>query len=218
MRRKDLRTIILKREVVIEQFEKVHGDLYDYSLVDYKGGLTPVKIICKKHGVFEQTPHCHKKGSGCRKCSKKSPYAKPYKLETILKKFRGVHGDLYDYSKVEYKGTQYKVDIICKEHGSFSMSPTNHYRGSGCRKCSYKTRGPKGGNGKPFTKEEVINIFRKVHGDLYDYSLVDYKGSKEKVEITCKKHGPFWQLYNNHRKGSGCPECSKCLTPRIDYK
>jgi hypothetical protein len=27
---------------------------YDYSLVEYKNNKTKVKIICEKHGVFEQ--------------------------------------------------------------------------------------------------------------------------------------------------------------------
>lgn len=42
---------------------------YDYSLVDYKNTYTLVKIICKKHGTFEQAPKEHIKGHGCPKCS-----------------------------------------------------------------------------------------------------------------------------------------------------
>ncbi len=46
-----------------------HGDLYDYFLVEYKKGKIPVKIICKIHGVFEQTPTLHIQGGGCPKCN-----------------------------------------------------------------------------------------------------------------------------------------------------
>jgi len=41
---------------IIESFQKVHGGEYDYSLVEYCGAHKPVKIICKIHGEFEQSP------------------------------------------------------------------------------------------------------------------------------------------------------------------
>jgi len=56
-------------EKFIELSKNKHGDKYDYSLVDYKNNITKVKIICTKHGVFEQTPNNHLKGSGCPKCN-----------------------------------------------------------------------------------------------------------------------------------------------------
>lgn len=51
-------------------FDKVkENDQYDYSLVEYKTAHTKVKIICKKHGVFEQSPNNHLRGKGCPRCS-----------------------------------------------------------------------------------------------------------------------------------------------------
>lgn len=47
-----------------------------------------------------------------------------------------MNGDLYDYTKVNYKNNNTKVEIICKEHGSFLQSPKSHLRGDGCPKCS----------------------------------------------------------------------------------
>jgi hypothetical protein len=38
-------------------------------LVEYKGNKTKVKIICKKHGIFEQTPNGHCDGRGCPACA-----------------------------------------------------------------------------------------------------------------------------------------------------
>lgn len=55
-----------------------------------------------------------------------------------------------------------------------------------------------------FIKESV-----KVHKDKYDYSLVDYKKSSEKVIIVCKEHGPFEQRASNHLRGRGCYLCKK---------
>jgi hypothetical protein len=47
-----------------------------------------------------------------------------------------IHGDTYDYSKVEYVSNKVKVCIICKEHGDFLQTPNDHIGGHGCRKCS----------------------------------------------------------------------------------
>jgi very-short-patch-repair endonuclease len=52
-----------------------------------------------------------------------------------------------------------------------------------------------------------IEHARKVHGDRYDYEKVVYTGAKEKVCITCKIHGDFWQQPQNHKLGKGCPSC-----------
>ena len=55
--------------------------------------------------------------------------------EEFIKKAREVHGDKYDYSKVEYVGNKAKVTIICTEHGEFLQSPHKHLSGHGCEKC-----------------------------------------------------------------------------------
>ncbi|MFA5585603.1 MAG: hypothetical protein WDA02_03540 [Saccharofermentanales bacterium] len=60
----------IKLEEFINQCIKTHGNKYDYSLVEYKNSRkNKIKIICKKHGIFEQTPYEHKKGSGCPICN-----------------------------------------------------------------------------------------------------------------------------------------------------
>ena len=59
----------LTTEEFIERVKAIHGDKYDYSLVEYKTNLDKVKIICKNCGkVFEQTPKKHLKGQGCPHC------------------------------------------------------------------------------------------------------------------------------------------------------
>jgi hypothetical protein len=54
---------------VIEQFQVIHGDRYDYSKIKYSGAFNNIIIICKEHGEFSQTPKSHKKGSGCPDCA-----------------------------------------------------------------------------------------------------------------------------------------------------
>lgn len=60
---------------------------------------------------------------------------------------------------------------------------------------------------KKLTTEEFIEKARLKHGDKYDYSKVDYQGSKVKVCIICPKHGEFWQRPNDILSGMGCPIC-----------
>lgn len=53
----------------IKKSKEINGDKYDYSLVEYNGCKNKVKIICKKHGIFEQMPYKHLNGHGCPICS-----------------------------------------------------------------------------------------------------------------------------------------------------
>ena len=58
------------------------------------------------------------------------------------------------------------------------------------------------------TKNEIfIEKAKKVHGDKYDYSKVEYVNAKTKVCIICPKHGEFWQTPNTHLSGKGCIHC-----------
>ena len=57
--------------------------------------------------------------------------------EEFIEKSRLVHGDKYDYSKVEYVNNRTKVIITCPLHGDFSQTPHQHLSGAGCSKCKY---------------------------------------------------------------------------------
>ena len=177
----------------IIEASKVHGDLYDYSKVNYVNATTKVVIICKTHGEFEQLPSNNLKGQGCSKCSGRNKTIDEFIIESCK-----VHYDLYDYSKVNYVNATTKVVIVCKIHGDFEQSPTNHLGGNRCPKCS----------GKGKTNEDAITESIKVHGDLYDYSKVNYVNATTKVVIVCKIHGDFKQLLSSHLYGSGCRKCS----------
>ena len=54
----------------IEKAKKVHGNKYDYSKVKYVNTNIKVKIICREHGIFEQTPEAHYRlRQGCPICN-----------------------------------------------------------------------------------------------------------------------------------------------------
>ena len=191
---------MMAKEEFIEKAKKVHGDKYDYSKVEYKGNKTPVCIICPKHGEFWQKPNAHLNGEGCKKCYGNDVLT----TEEFIKRAKEVHGDKYDYSKVEYKGARKRVKIVCPEHGEFEQLPFDHLDGHGCKKCFNKY---KCGKSRQLTTEEFIKRAKEIHGENYDYSKVNYVKNTEKVCIICTIHGEFWQKPNAHLNGEGCPKC-----------
>lgn len=190
----------------IEQFiaeaKEIHSDKYDYSKTEYKNAFTKACIICPEHGEFWQIPAQHLQGRGCPKCGDAERRKKTRKnTEWFIAKAKQIHGDKYDYSKVEYKHTMSGVTIICPEHGEYIQTPNRHLAGHGCPKC--------GGN-FPITKEIFIERAKKVHDGKYDYSKVEFTGNSEsKVRIICPIHGDFYQYAHQHLRGRGCPHCKE---------
>ena len=124
--------------------------------------------------------------------------------EQFIEEARQVHGDKYDYSKVNYINNSTKVCIICPEHGEFWQRPNDHLSGQGCPACGKE----KCADDSRLTSEQFIEKARKVHGDKYDYSKVEYINARTKVCIICPEHGEFWQKPNDHLSGQGCPFCA----------
>lgn len=120
-------------ESCIESFVSVHGDRYDYSLVNYKGNRIPVKIICKIHGVFEQEPLSHKARRNCPDCAREKSIIDWHEN---LKMIKIIHGDRYDYSLSNYVKTEAKIKIICPDHGVFEQRVSMHKVGRGCQECA----------------------------------------------------------------------------------
>ncbi len=122
----------------IQKAKQIHDDKYDYSLVEYKNKETKVKIICPVHGVFEQIPNNHIRGSGCNKCGNELTKRKQtLDLSIIIFKAKQIHDNKYDYSLVEYIKKKNKIKIICPIHGEFEQRVENHLYGQGCPKCKH---------------------------------------------------------------------------------
>lgn len=188
------------KEIFINNATKVHGTKYDYSLVEYLSNDRKVKIICSKHGIFEQMPRKHVNAKqGCPICGSVSTHEKQTKTtEKFISEAKIVHGDRYDYSLVDYQKNK-NIKIICPEHGVFEQTPTNHLSGKGCKYC--------GGTAKMDTVG-FIKKAKMIHGDKYDYSQVNYINAITKVKIICPEHGEFEQIPNNHlSKNQGCYDC-----------
>ena len=195
-------------EKLIEDFKAIHGDRYDYSRVDYNGGRSKIIIGCRIHGWFEQLASNHMSGRNCKKCGDiEGGKTSKITLEEFLSRAKGWHGDKYDYSLVDLENNNIsdKVKIICPIHGSFMQSATRHISGGRCQPCGKAYRA----DGAKLTQEEFISKVIAVHDNTYDYSKTVYTCAREKITITCKRHGDFEQSASAHSKGQGCPQCSQ---------
>ena len=144
------------------------------------------------------------------------PKTKRLTTQEFIERSKSVHFDKYDYSKVEYINNRTKVKIFCKTCNEyFEQTPDRHMKGVGCWKCGVKTRS----NNRRWDKELFIKKANDVHGiGTYNYSLVEYKSSMQKVKIYCNKHKfCFEQKVNSHIQGQGCPKCAGKLVTQNDF-
>lgn len=121
----------------IKAASHVHG-AYDYSEFSYDGAHTKSTIICPNHGPFEQNPTSHMQGKGCPACaSTLTGLRSRSSTLKFVEKATQLYGDKYDYSEVEYTKAHSHVRIICKDHGPFEQTPTNHLTGKdACTRCN----------------------------------------------------------------------------------
>ena len=185
-------------ENFIEKAREIHGDKYDYSKTICNSCNDYVVIICPEHGEFIKKARFHLRGEGCQQCSLNNKKQKIFSTKDFIQEAKRIHGDKYDYSKVEYVDSATKVCIICPKHGEFWQVPRSHLTGNGCNKCS-----------KPvYNTESFIEKAREIHGNKYDYSKIEYgKNNMESVCIICPEHGEFWQKPVKHLNGHGCLKC-----------
>ncbi len=193
----------------IEKSKKIHGNKFNYSKSNYINESTPVTIICKIHGKFNQSPYCHWSGCGCPVCKNISIRNKNRSnINKFIKKANKIHSYKYDYSKSVYINSHTNIKIICPKHGIFYQSPTNHFSGKGCKICSNRLS----------NTEEFIKKSNEIHKNLYDYKLTKYITCNKKVKIICKKHRIFFSSPSNHLKGRGCPKCKTNISkPEIEF-
>lgn len=130
----------LTTDEFIQRSTTIHGKKYKYSKSIYKHSCSKLKIDCVIHGEFQQRPDSHLRGRGCPKCGTEN---QTHTAEVFNNKATLVHNDLYDYGLVEYINAHTKVRIICKVHGVFEQTPSNHLKGHQCPCCSRQglTRG-----------------------------------------------------------------------------
>ena len=120
--------------------------------------------------------------------------------DVFVEKAKRVHGDKYDYSKVEQINNKTKICIVCPIHGEFWQTPNSHLRGCGCAKCGSENVWKKRNK---ITLCEFIKRSQKTHNNKYDYSKVFFNNTEDKVCIICPEHGEFFQTPHSHLQGHG---------------
>ena len=192
-----------------EEYKKIFNESYTTLelLSDYNGDKNYITVRCKIHDyVFNTKPNWLKHGQGCQKCyNDRRGNTTRKTTQQFISDCKKIHGDKYDYSKVEYKGNKTKVCIICPIHGEFWQTPNKHLSKQGCPRCGDINNGLS----KRLGTEEFIKRAKEIHGDKYDYSKVNYETSNDKVCIICPIHGEFWQISGYHLHGNGCPICNE---------
>jgi very-short-patch-repair endonuclease len=128
--------MITKQKLTLDEFikraNKIHNFKYDYSKTVYINAKTKLTIICKIHKEFNQRAIDHLNGYGCKLCKFDN---QKLTTERFIEKAKNIHGNKYNYSKVEYKRNSIKVIIICNKHGEFEQTPNTHLDKCGCPKC-----------------------------------------------------------------------------------
>lgn len=199
------------KKITTEEFKirvrAIHPKHYNFDQVDYISAKTKVKVLCANHGVFYMTPDNLSQGKGCKLCG----YENTIRLQTrSFEDFevsaKKLYGDKYRYEKESYSRSQSKMRMFCTIHNhTFSVTPSAHLRGRECSKC---------GTIKSTSKimmsqqKSIIERYKVVHGNKYNYDHSQYKTMRSKTDIVCHNHGLFSITPHNHLNGQGCPKCS----------
>jgi hypothetical protein len=196
-------------ETFLKQAKEIHENKYNYSKVEWKNTTTKITIICPIHGEFTQIPQNHiRLKCGCRKCGREITKSKVNKYDTAFFKSNSikVHGERYDYSKTQCFNATDKVEITCYVHGPFKQIANQHLNGHGCPKCNFDQMA----KDRAMGKEVFIHKAKKIFGERYDYSKVEYINGQKSITVVCPFHGEFEVTPNNHlSKKSGCPICNE---------
>jgi hypothetical protein len=128
--------------------------------------------------------------------------------EKFISECNVIHGNFYDYSKTKYTGAHNYIDIVCPNHGPFTIKAYAHKGGKqGCSKCGMSRAHKK--NCVSFN--EFLRRSKEAHGEFYSYHESDYESITKETKITCPIHGDFMQLALVHSKGHGCIKCGRNL-------
>lgn len=124
--------------------------------------------------------------------------------EQFIQDSINVHGDKFDYSLVNYIGTDRHVDIICKEHGVFSIKPRVFLRSNhGCQQCGMLSTADK----NTLTMNNISQKIEKIYNDNYDLSSLKLIKNTNNISINCIHHGNL--IFDKYRflSGRGCKLC-----------
>lgn len=175
----------------VERANEAHGGALDFSESAYTKWDERVRVTCPEHGAFMALPAVVLRGgSGCPKCHAAAKGPARLTSEEFIANAKSVHGERYDYSKVQYVTFLANVEIVCKDHGPFLQSACNHTAGKGCPKCS-------GSQSKPEieilewvrAKLPGAEVLERTRGVIAPFELDIFVPSKK---VAIEFNGLFW--------------------------
>lgn len=215
----DKKKEVITKEIFIELGKQIHGDKFDYSEVIYVNTKTKVKLTCERGHKIQITYQDHiNKKSNCIFCVREDMAIKVRfeAKQNFYKRANEIHNNKYNYEKVNYIDSHTKVIIICDKGHEFEQQPTSHLAGQGCKYCNQIALN----EGNPltnvklpritikWTKDKFIEKGKEIHGDEYDYSMVNFISKKKPVTLKCSRNHTFEQIPELHLKGNNCRQCA----------
>lgn len=165
----------LTNEEFKDRVRKVHPELQ--ILEEYVDARTKI-LVKDKYGICKIAP------DGLLKHIP-SILSAVNKTDYWAEMAKEVHGNKYNYSKVDYKTNQTKVEIICSIHGSFWQTPGNHSQ-FGCEKCSRKIAHGKGIYSIVMAERNKEN-WKNIPATVYNIELSNKNETFNKIGISTLK-------------------------------
>lgn len=198
MRRRGEESVRHSLKDFLTKAEIKFGGRFTYKRDSFVAKHKPMEMICRDHGKFLQTPKIHLKARhGCPECGRLAGIEAHRKTkESFVEQARAIHGDKYDYSKVDYKTNDTQVVITCNKHGDFTQYPSAHLSYSrGCRDCLVE----EGGLGNPFNKT-LESLSTTEMATLYHVKFHRHNGTCfQKVGVTRKTVGERFSMVGKNK-------------------
>lgn len=183
-----------------------HKERFLYDRFSWTGLTKNVRIYCSAHGWFEQVAQTHLDSSGCGKCghAERAQLQSLKNLDIFIDKANAKFNGRYQYDKSSWRGSNFKLNICCPDHGWFKQVAYDHLKFSGCYSCARIVMVE---NKIEKSKSKFIEKAKTVHQNKYEYDFSTWKGTGEKFKIKCSIHGWFEQIPHDHLRATGCTSC-----------
>lgn len=202
----------IKKKNFVEKASSIHGDKFDYTNTEFRLNNNKINIKCKKHNIeFYILPSVHlRKNSngGCRMCFEEN---KRKSQDVFIEQARKIHGDKYDYSKVNYIAADKHIIIICKKHGEFLQRPKNHLEGQSCMQCVNDAKRKHNIEYKKYTGKQKEFWLKNMKTKYPNLKFSNFVNPELPCKVICKKHGiryvsPHSMMRND---GVACKYCAR---------
>lgn len=122
----------------------------------------------------------------------------------VVERARAVHGDRYEYLRLDESLKPARIVYRCAAHGEVVQNFNNHVKGSGCNACG------RAAAAQAFRSDfaEAVAKATVVHGERYSYQKLTVEGGASFIHYTCPEHGDYRQSLHTHLKGRGCKLCA----------